>query len=72
MRWKAVGIGAMALATATACPHSFGREGTIDRAVHKDLMDRLRMQCTEDELEAFCEVPVSDLCLKNCGDPDGK
>ncbi|SEU35899.1 hypothetical protein SAMN05443639_12161 [Stigmatella erecta] len=62
----------MALATTTACPHSFGREGTIDRAVHKDLMDRLRINCTEDELEAFCEAPVSELCLKNCGSPDGK
>lgn len=72
MRWQSVGIGAMALVTATACPHSFGREGTIDRAVHKDLMERLRMNCTEDELELFCEKLTSKMCLKNCGSPAGK
>ncbi len=72
MKWKAVGIGAMALATATACPHSFGREGTIDRAVHKDLMERLRTNCTQDEFELFCEDPTSNMCLKKCGGPDGK
>jgi len=62
----------MALVTATACPHSFGRDGTIDRAVHKDLMDRLRMNCTQDELELFCEITTSESCIKNCGGPDGK
>jgi hypothetical protein len=72
MRGQAVGVGLMALVTATACPHSFGRQGTIDRAVHRDLMDRLRVNCTENELEAFCEDPVSESCLKNCGEPAGK
>jgi hypothetical protein len=72
MRWQAVGIGAVTLFIATACPHSFGREGTIDRAVHKDLMDRLRMNCTQDELEKYCENQTSDLCIENCGDPAGR
>lgn len=72
--WKqqAAWAGLIALAVTHACPHSFGRGGIIDHAVYKDLMDRLRAHCNQDERDEFCEVPSSEWCLKNCGGPNGR
>ncbi|WP_224245443.1 hypothetical protein [Hyalangium gracile] len=47
--------------------HAFGRDGTLDRAVHKDVLERLRANCTDEEIEDFCADPTSEECLKHCG-----
>ena len=68
MRWKTAWGFALLLAGSLGCPHAFGRGGTIDKAMHKDLMEQLEGgHCTRSDLEIFCP-PGGDVetCLKNC------
>ncbi len=69
MRWGTAWICVFALVGGMGCPDAFGRDGTIDRAVRKDVRENLRKNCSEDEIEEFCEDPTSEECLKNCGGP---
>ena len=69
MRWKAVGVFVLLLAGTLGCPHAFGRGGTIDKAMHKDLMEQLEDgQCSQTDIERICS-PGGDVeaCLKECG-----
>jgi hypothetical protein len=42
-----------------------------DRAVHRDLMERLRENCSAAELQQFCADPRSQKCHEHCLDDDG-
>lgn len=68
MRWKTAGVCALLLAAGLGCPHAFGRGGTIDKAVHKDLMEQLQGgPCTKRDIEHFCPLGGDvETCLKNC------
>lgn len=71
MKWKRVAC-ALWLAGLTGCPHAFGRGGTIDRAVAKDVKESLEPipDCTDELLERLCPVGQvhSEECLRVCGD----
>jgi hypothetical protein len=67
MQWRAAGMGTLVLVTSLGCPHEYGREGTVDRAVHKDVKERQRQRCSEEELELFCEDGESPQCREKCG-----
>lgn len=68
MRWKTAWGIALLLAGSLGCPHAFGRGGTIDKAMHKDLMEQLADgPCSDADFERFCS-PGGDVeaCLKRC------
>jgi hypothetical protein len=68
MRWKTAWVCALLLAGNLGCPHAFGRGGTIDKAMHKDLMERLKNgRCSEDDRLFYCPVGGDpEECLENC------
>jgi hypothetical protein len=68
VRWKTVWVCALLLAGTLGCPHAFGRGGTIDRAMHKDLMERLKnSRCTDPEIRRYCGVGMNiEDCLDLC------
>ena len=54
----------------TGCPHAFGRGGTIDRAIHKDVIASLRKaDCTPQKVREACGDELYDLCMEECEDP---
>jgi hypothetical protein len=62
------GLCALSLVGTLGCPHAFGRGGTIDKAMLKDLKERLKDgRCTEDDFRRYC-APGMDLedCLDQC------
>ncbi len=67
MHWRAAGMGSLCLVTSLGCPHEYAREGTVDRAVHKDVMERQRQRCSEEDLERFCKDEESAQCREKCG-----
>jgi hypothetical protein len=68
MRWQKVGLAALALLGTTHCPHSFGREGTIDRAIHKDTMELYQAGCTDEERADICKDFHPRKCEEICGE----
>lgn len=70
MRWRTVAVGALALVGLTGCPEDFGKDGTMDRAAHQDVLELLRKhECTKEEYELFCSRgrEASAECRKECG-----
>jgi hypothetical protein len=72
MRWKYAAC-VLWLAGLTGCPHAFGRGGTIDRAVAKDMKENVgpqRRRCTEEVRKRLCPTgqESSEECLEVCGD----
>lgn len=69
MRWPTAGLWALSLVTLTGCPEEFGKNGRINKAVHKDVMAMLRENCSNEELAKFCPqgAELSDECLERCG-----
>jgi hypothetical protein len=68
MQWRTAGTGALFLVGLLGCPHEYGREGTVDRAVHKDVMELQRKRCSTDELQKFCgNNKKSKQCREKCG-----
>lgn len=71
MRWMTAGLCALALVGALGCPHSFGRGGTIDTAIHRDVRESLEEDgegCTAEEYEKYCVPdPNTEQCRKICG-----
>lgn len=70
MRWTHVAC-VLWLAGLTGCPHAFGRGGTIDRAMAKDVKESLAPlpKCTSKLLEELCppnQEPSAE-CLRVCG-----
>lgn len=71
MRWMHVAC-VLWLAGLTGCPHAFGRGGTIDRAVARDMdenLDPQRRKCTEEVKKSLCpdSQERSEECLRVCG-----
>jgi hypothetical protein len=54
----------------TACPHAFGRGGTIDRAVLKDMEEAARplrlTDCSPATLQAVCHPKKLEECERQC------
>lgn len=68
MVWRALCVGAAFLLSLTGCPEEFGKHGRINKAVHKDLMERLRQKCTTEQLNQFCkEGMLEEDSLEQCG-----
>lgn len=69
MRWKNAWVCALSLIGALGCPHAFGRGGTIEKAMHKDLMERVKNgRCTKEERDIYCaEGEDLEECLNRCG-----
>jgi hypothetical protein len=71
MRWKSVAC-VLWMAGLTGCPHAFGRGGTIDRAVAKDVQESLEPipKCTDELRGRICPdgQEPSEECLRVCGD----
>lgn len=68
MRWKTAWVCALPLVGALGCPHAFGRGGTIDKAMHRDLMEQLKNgPCSQDDLARLCRPGMStEKCLDEC------
>lgn len=58
------------LLTSTACPHAFGKGGTIDRAVLKDMEENARplrlTDCGPKTLQAICLPQKLEECARQC------
>ncbi len=58
--------GGLILVVATGCPHAYGIEGTIDRAVLKDLIENASHEdCPEKELQDVCGDRAAE-CIAGC------
>ncbi|EPX58987.1 hypothetical protein D187_003364 [Cystobacter fuscus DSM 2262] len=58
--------GGLILVVASGCPHAYGIEGSIDRAVLKDLIENAsRAGCPKEELQDLCGDEFVD-CMANC------
>lgn len=70
MRWRTAGLCALSLTVMTGCPEEFGKEGRINRAIHQDVMELHRKDCSEEELRTFCGGVLKDSpeCRKACGE----
>jgi hypothetical protein len=68
MKWQRVGVCIVGLMGGTGCPHAFGRGGTVDRAVLADMMELLRENCTQQEIDQYCQDPRSPECQEACGE----
>ena len=68
MGWRLAVIMVFLLALGTGCPHTWGRGGTIDRAMEKDIQERLRQQRCHIGLEKWLELcsEPEDWELLNC------
>jgi hypothetical protein len=68
MRGKRLWVCTLSLVGTLGCPHAFGRGGTIDRAIHKDLMERLKGgPCSDRDLRQFCAIGMDvESCLDKC------
>lgn len=54
----------------TGCPHAFGRGGSIDRAIHKDVIASSRKDdCDPQTVLEVCGDEPYDLCMQECEDP---
>ncbi|OJH40776.1 hypothetical protein BON30_07490 [Cystobacter ferrugineus] len=59
--------GGLILLVASGCPHAYGIEGTIDRAVLKDLIENAsHKQCPEDEIRGLCDGDQFVDCMADC------
>jgi hypothetical protein len=58
------------LLVGTACPHAFGKGGTIDRAVLKDMEESARplklKDCEPETLRALCHPKKLAECERQC------
>jgi hypothetical protein len=68
MRWWRVCLCALSLLGVLGCPHTFGRGGTVDRAVQKDIEEWRRLgKCPpEEEVEELCEALGDPDCFPEC------
>lgn len=71
--WKFVGLLVPLVVDALGCPHTFGRGGSVDRAVHKDTLQGARppesYECplSGEAVEDFCsEQENMEECLQRC------
>jgi hypothetical protein len=69
MQWRTVGLSALCLVTMTGCPEEFGKEGRVNKAVHKDALELIQKPCTREDFERYCEGgrENSEQCRQACG-----
>lgn len=69
MRWRIAGGCALSLVVMTGCPEDFGKEGTIDRAIHRDALELIQKHCSTREYERFCAGGRDKTaeCIQACG-----
>ncbi|XXF78276.1 hypothetical protein P2318_00530 [Myxococcaceae bacterium GXIMD 01537] len=69
MQWRGAGLGMLSLIAMTGCPEDFGKEGRIDRAVHRDVRERLQQNCSWEDFTAKCRPgrEQSKECIEACG-----
>jgi hypothetical protein len=57
-RQAVLALGGLLLLAATGCPEDWGPDGTNDRAMRKDLKERVEKECPEGKTrEWFCAEP---------------
>ncbi|REG20347.1 hypothetical protein ATI61_12247 [Archangium gephyra] len=70
MRCGYIPIVLCVLFSSTACPHAFGKGGTIDRAVLKDMEESVRQpklrDCGPVTLQAICLPEKLAECERQC------
>lgn len=58
--------GGLILVVASGCPHAYGIEGSIDRAVLRDLIENASHEdCPEEEIRDICGEVFAD-CMADC------
>ncbi|HYO54331.1 hypothetical protein [Archangium sp.] len=59
--------GFLLAAMMAGCPHAFGRGGTIDRAVLKDIHENMRhCSLSLEEFEKYCLIEDDERCPPSC------
>lgn len=69
MPWRTVAALALGLVGLTGCPEDFGKDGTNDRAVRKDMQELLlKHDCSEKEFRMFCSEgrEQTEECRRQC------
>ncbi|WP_342378790.1 hypothetical protein NVS55_05255 [Myxococcus stipitatus] len=68
MPWPVIWVCALSLAL-LGCPEVHRREGLVDRSAHRDALERIPSDCTQDERARYCGNgrEHSDECLQKCG-----
>lgn len=68
MRWPAMWVCTVSL-TLMGCPEMHRPGGLIDKAAHKDALESIPEQCTDDQRERACGKGREDTeeCLTRCG-----
>ena len=68
MRWRTCWLGVLSLVAMTGCPEEFGIDGRVDQAVRKDVKERLKRQCSDEELRLYCgNGKPEETCREKCG-----
>lgn len=68
MRWRTICVCAVSLVAMTGCPEEFGKNGRINKAIHKNLMERLQKKCMPAQIHELCmDEETYEECLKRCG-----
>ncbi|WP_224372944.1 hypothetical protein [Hyalangium versicolor] len=70
MRWLQVAAGTLAALSLTGCPSEFGKDGRVNRATKKDMLELVRHHCDKDEYERYCGGYKKDtqMCRDHCGE----
>lgn len=70
MRWRLTALCAVSLVGLLGCPETYGIGGTVDQAVHEDMMEALPQQeapCPPAaRVKEICEGRSSKECLPEC------
>ena len=54
MRWLHAAVAVLSIMTLTGCPSGFGKDGRVDKAVHKDTADMVIKRCSNEKIEEVC------------------
>jgi hypothetical protein len=70
MRWHHAGMAMLLLMVVTGCPSEFGKEGRVNKAVHKDMLELSRHHCDDKEYDWYCGGYKKDTqrCRDHCGE----
>jgi hypothetical protein len=70
MRWLRAGVVVLSVMATTGCPSEFGKEGRVNRAAKKDMLELVRRHCDKEEYERYCGGYKKDtqMCRDHCGE----
>lgn len=65
MRWLLAAVVVSSM-TMTGCPSEFGKDGRVNKAIHKDTQDLVIRRCSNERIEEVCGrgKEDSDECRK--------